>query len=67
MAPYKLEEGASRQAAACMTCEFNRDPKVLERDLNRGGGAARHKFIPSGWADHDEVSRHQVLVPVRLN
>ena len=64
---HKLEEGAGRQVAACLTREFNRDPDVLERDLNRRGGTPRHEFIPSDGIDQDDVAGHQVLVAVRLN
>jgi len=67
MAPHELEEGAGRQVGACLTCEFNCDTDVVERDLNRRGGASRHEFIPSGGTDHDEVAGHQALVAVRLN
>ena len=66
MAAHELEEGAGRQVAACLTCELNRDSDVVERDLDRRGGTLRHKFIPSGGTDHDEVSGHQVPVTVRL-
>ena len=67
MAAHKLEEGAGRQVAARLTCEFNRDSNIVERDLHRGGGTLHHEFIPSGGTDHDEVSGHQVLVAVSLN
>ena len=67
MAAHKLEERAGRQVAACLTCDLDRDPDVVERDLNRRGGTLRDEFIPSGGADHDQVAGHQVLLAVGLN
>ena len=67
MAAHELEEGARRQVAACLTCEFYRDPNVVERDLYRCGGTSRRELIPSGGANHDEVSGQQVQVAVSLN